>query len=70
MLKAIEATIDMNGEIRLREPIRLPHSCRAIVTILEAADTSEAPETALLSQESLANDWERPEEDEAWLHLQ
>jgi hypothetical protein len=26
-------------------------------------------ETALLSEQALAEDWNRPEEDEAWLHL-
>lgn len=27
------------------------------------------PETALLSEASLARDWDRPEEDAAWRHL-
>jgi hypothetical protein len=27
-------------------------------------------ETALLSEPALAEDWNRPEEDEAWSHLQ
>jgi hypothetical protein len=27
------------------------------------------PETALLSQEALAKDWDRPKEQEAWSHL-
>jgi hypothetical protein len=27
------------------------------------------PESALLSQAALAEDWNRPEEDEAWAHL-
>ena len=67
MLKAVEATIDRNGEIHLIEPLRLAHSCRAIVTIMEPPDV---PETALLSQQALAHDWERPEEDAAWSHLQ
>ncbi|MCK4514801.1 MAG: hypothetical protein KAU31_06055 [Spirochaetaceae bacterium] len=67
MLKSIEATVESNGEVHLREPIRLEHPCRAIVTILDEPDI---PETALLSQESLAGDWERPEEDAAWSHLQ
>ena len=67
MLKAIEATIETNGRIHLLEPVRLAHSCRAIVTIIEDL---EIPETALLSQQSLAQDWERPEEDAAWAHLQ
>lgn len=67
MLKAVEATIEADGRIYLLEPLRLGHSCRAIVTILEEPDI---PETVLLSQRSLAHDWERPEEDAAWSHLQ
>jgi len=67
MLKAVEATIERNGEVRLIEPLHLTHSCRAIVTIMDEPDV---PETALLSQQALAHDWERPEEDAAWSHLQ
>ncbi|MFW5693252.1 MAG: hypothetical protein ACOCWL_03460 [Thermoguttaceae bacterium] len=63
----MEATVDMNGEVHLREPLRVEHPCRAIVTILDEPDISE---TALLSEESLARDWIRPEEDAAWSHLQ
>lgn len=33
-------------------------------------EPSEAHETALLSEPSLAEDWNRPEEDAAWSHLQ
>jgi len=67
MLHAVEATIEASGEIHLLEPIHLQHSCRAIVTIM---DEPEVPEPALLSQQALAHDWERPEEDVAWSHLQ
>ncbi len=67
MLKSVEATVETNGEVRLREPIRVKYPCRAIVTILDGPDISEA---ALLSETSLARDWKRPEEDEAWSHLQ
>lgn len=67
MLKTVEAAIEANGKIHLLEPLRVTHTCRAIVTII---DEPWAPETALLSQQSLAEDWERPEEDEAWSHLQ
>jgi hypothetical protein len=67
MLRAVEATIGADGQVRLLEPVRLVHPCRAIVTIIEEP---EIPETALLSEQSLARDWERPEEDAAWLHLQ
>ena len=67
MLRSVEATIEPDGEVRLRRPLRLQHTCRAIVTII---DESEIPETALLSEQALAEDWNRPEEDEAWSHLQ
>jgi hypothetical protein len=67
MLKSIEATIDVTGEVHLREPVQVEHPCRAIVTIL---DDPVIPETALLSEEILAWDWQKPEEDEAWSHLQ
>ncbi|MBN1865975.1 hypothetical protein JW916_01665 [Candidatus Sumerlaeota bacterium] len=67
MLKSIEATIAADGEVRLKETVRLSHACRAIVTII---DEPEVPETALLSETALGEDWNRPEEDEAWSHLQ
>lgn len=67
MLKTIEATVEKNGEVHLKEPVHLTHTCRAIVTIIEALDV---PETALLSEQSLAEDWNRSEEDKAWFHLQ
>lgn len=67
MLKSFEATIERDGQVHLTEAIRLPHPCRAIVTILEEEDHRE---TALLSEVALAEDWNRPEEDETWSHLQ
>nr|VFJ68610.1 MAG: hypothetical protein BECKDK2373C_GA0170839_11885 [Candidatus Kentron sp. DK] len=66
MLQSIEATLEVNGEARPREPIHVERPRRAIVTIL---DEPNIPETALLSQGSLARDWERPEEDAPWFHL-
>ena len=69
MIKTVEAVIDEKGQVRLLESINLPAARRALVTILEepAATISE---TALLSEQSLAEDWNRPEEDAAWSHLQ
>ena len=67
MLKSVEATIEADGEIRLRENVRLPHACRAIVTIIEEPGIAE---TALLSEAVLGADWNRPEEEDAWSHLQ
>lgn len=68
MLRSIEATIGTDGQVHLRESVRLARSCRAIVTII--IDEPEVPETALLSEAALGEDWNRPEEDEAWSHLQ
>ena len=34
-----------------------------------SSPASDVPETALLSEATLAEDWNRPEEDEAWSHL-
>lgn len=36
----------------------------------EALLTARASGTAFLSESALAADWNRPEEDEAWAHLQ
>ena len=67
MLTAVEATIEVNGEVRWLEPVHVTHPCRAIVTIIEEPEIGE---TALLSQQTLTQDWERPEEDAAWSHVQ
>ena len=68
MLQMVEATIDEKGNVRLLEPIQLPEPRRAFVTILPSE--SETSETALLSEAALAQDWNRPEKDVAWSHLQ
>jgi hypothetical protein len=39
------------------------------VRFLKAKQASEPNETALLSEQALAKDWLRPDEDEAWQHL-
>jgi hypothetical protein len=70
MKQIVEAIIDKNGNIHLLEPIHLSTSRRALVTILEEEPTTTVSETALLSEPALAEDWLRPEEDEAWSSLQ
>lgn len=70
MPTTIEATIDEKGNVLLQAPIRLPEIRRALVVILEEEPTFSILETALLSEAVLAVDWNRPEEDEAWMHLQ
>lgn len=66
MLKSIEAVIESDGRVRLKEHVRLDGPHAAIVIIIDEPITSE---TALLSETALAEDWTRPEEDEAWSHL-
>lgn len=70
MIRTVEAIIDEKGGVRLLESIHLPTVRRALVTILEEEPTTRISETALLSEASLAEDWDRPEEDAAWSHLQ
>lgn len=70
MLRTVEAIIDEQGNVRLLEGVRLPSVRRALVTILDDAPILEVEEAALLSEPSLARDWDRPEEHAAWSHLQ
>ena len=65
MKQTAEAIIDENGHVRLLESIHIHGVHRALVTILD-----EPLESAgLLAEKSLAEDWLRPEEDEAWSYL-
>ena len=73
MLRTIEAIIDADGRVRLSEPVRLKRSYRALVTILDQAETDKemnVADTALISEQALSEDWNRKEEDEAWSHLE
>jgi hypothetical protein len=70
MIRTVEAIIDEHGQVRLIEEIKLPSARRALVTILEEAPKRDVSETVLLSESALAVDWDRPEEDKAWSHLQ
>ena len=38
--------------------------------LVQQASSEFPPSTALLAEPALAADWNRPEEDEAWQHLQ
>jgi hypothetical protein len=69
MIRTFEAVVDADGRVKLLESVELPHRRRALVTILEEAPHDEA-EPALLSEPALALDWDRPEEEAAWSHLQ
>ena len=66
----VEAVVDEHGQVRLLEEVKVSGARRALVTILDETPSIGANETALLSEQALAADWNRPEEDEAWSHLQ
>jgi hypothetical protein len=69
MIQTVEAVVDAKGQVRLLGPVQVEGLRRALVTILDEA--AEVPgEAALLAEASLAADWNRPEEDAAWSHLQ
>jgi hypothetical protein len=70
MIQTFEAIIEPDGTVLLLEDVELSESRRALVTILEDDPGSKVPIPALLSEQALAEDWNRPEEDEAWAHLQ
>ena len=70
MIRTAEAVIDEHGTVRLLEPVEVAGVRRALVTILDEEPTSLTHETAIVSERSLAEDWNRPEEDAAWSHLQ
>ncbi len=70
MIQTIEAVIDETGRVRLLEEIHVPSRRRALVMILQEEPIAWPSESALLSEASLAVDWNRTEEDAAWAHLQ
>jgi len=69
VIQTVEALIDEQGGVHLLEAIHLAATRRALVTILDEVPAS-LPETTLLSEPALAQDWDRAEEDKAWSHLQ
>lgn len=71
MLKTVKAVLEKDGSLHLLEEVELSQSKRVLVVFLDGGDDEEGPaETALLSEASLGQDWNREEEDAAWQHLQ
>ena len=69
MIQTVEAVVDGQGHVRLLGPVQVEGLRRALVTVLD--EPAEIPvETALLAEAALGTDWNRPEEDAAWSHLQ
>ena len=67
MLRTVEATLDADGRLHFREALKLRRSHRVLVTLLDEPVCDDA---LLLAEPALAEDWLRPEEDDAWAHLQ
>lgn len=68
MKRAIEAIVDDQGRVRLLEPVELHADQRVLVLVDE--NGRSASDVTRLSEPALAEDWERPEEEAAWSHLQ
>ena len=69
MIQTVEAVIDAGGRVRLLGDVHISGPRRALVTVLD--EPAAVPgEAALLAEAALAVDWNRPEEDAAWSHLQ
>jgi len=67
MPKTIKASIDKDGNVHLKESIKLKNSMNALVTILDEDDPVN--EITLVSQSALSKEWDNAEEDKAWAHL-
>jgi hypothetical protein len=69
MIQTVEAVVDGQGRVRLLGPVHVDGLRRALLTVLD--EPPEVPgEAVLLAEAALAVDWNRPEEDAAWSHLQ
>lgn len=68
MIQTVEAVIDARGHVRLLGGIQVSGPRRALVTVLE--EPAVVPGEAVLLAEPALADWNRPEEDTAWAHLQ
>jgi len=71
MLKSFKAVLGQDGRLSLPKKMRLSRVRKVLVTFLDdESELNESQHSSLLSESSLGSDWNRPEEDEAWQHLQ
>lgn len=72
-MKGGSSALATDMELMLHEMEKLPPALRQqvldFIRFLQQKATQERLETVLLSEETLARDWLRPEEDEAWQDL-
>ena len=69
MIRTVEGVIGEDGTVQLFEAVPLNGAKRALITILDERPAVFPNETARMSEAAL-DDWNRPEEDAAWAHLQ
>ena len=70
MVQTIEGVLEIDGSVRLLQPIQTTSPRGALAMILDEPSTALPSEMAILSERSLATDWNRAEEDAAGAHLQ
>ena len=70
MIRTLEGVIDEQGNVRLLKSLELSRACRALVTVLDERPVPPVAGNTFLSEPALTEDWNRPDEDEAWAHLQ
>lgn len=70
MLQTYKATVDNQGNLKLPDHLVLPSGSQVLITILDDKTDQPINDEALLSESALAEDWNKPEEDEAWESLQ
>ena len=70
MFQTYKATVDNQGNLKLPDNLVLPSGSKVLITILEESPGQQVNDEALLSEPSLAADWNKPDEDEAWECLQ
>lgn len=69
MLRTVEAVVEPDGRVRLLEAVEVREPRRALVIVLDE-EAEERGLPAVLSERALSADWNGPEEDAAWAHLQ
>ena len=71
IMKTIKAILGIDGRLHLPERVKLSRVRRVLVTFLDESSVEmDSILASQMSERALATDWNRPEEDEAWQHLQ
>ena len=68
MFTTVEALLEPSGTLKFLQPVHLDKPQHVLVTFTDSSD--EAVSGLALSEATLAADWLRNEEAEAWAHLQ